>query len=168
MYSKNVQIIIFCFFISYAVYCQRKNNDVIGSAGMHSVSSTGTMLSWTIGEPIVETQGGATYILTQGFHQPWISGSSTSLPIPQSPFFEINVYPNPVRDILSVSLSNNKERLYFDLYDISGRLIRHEQSSPDQTLVTFSIRWLSAGSYLLNIKTKDYGFNETYQLQKLR
>ena len=143
-------------------------NDVIGSAGMHSVSSTGTMLSWTIGEPIVETQGGATYILTQGFHQPWSANSSTSLPAIQNPIIDINVYPNPVRDILSVSLSNNQERLYFDLYDISGRLIRHEETSPDQTLITFSIRWLSAGSYVLNVKTKDYGFNETYQLQKLR
>ena len=143
-------------------------NDVIGSSGMHSVSSTGTMLSWTFGEPIVETQGGATYILTQGFHQPWNGNGSTSVPSNESPFVEINVYPNPVRDILSVSLSNNKERLYFDLYDISGRLIRHEESSSEQTLVTFSIRWLSAGSYMLHIKTQDYGFHETYQLQKLR
>ena len=143
-------------------------NDVIGSAGMHSVGSTGTMLSWTIGEPIVTTQGGATYILTQGFHQPWDFNTSTSLPITQNPFVEINVYPNPVRDILSVSLNNNKERMYFDLYDISGRLIRQEVSSPNQDLVTFSIRWLSAGSYLLNVKTDNYGFHETYQLQKLR
>ena len=153
---------------SYSCFSQSIVNDVIGSAGMHSVSTTGTMLSWTIGEPIVETQGGATYILTQGFHQPWTASSSTSLPAPKSPFIEINVYPNPVRDILSVSLSNNQERLYFDLYDISGRLIGHEESSPEQDLVLFSIRWLSAGSYLLNVKTKDQGFNETYQLQKLR
>jgi hypothetical protein len=141
---------------------------LIGSSGTHSVSSNGTQLSWSIGEPIVETQGGATYILTQGFHQPWVANSSTSLPTLQVPFVDINVYPNPVRDVLSVSLNNNKERLYFDLYDISGRLIRHEESSPGQDMVTFSIRWLSAGSYLLNIKTYDYDFNQTYQLQKLR
>ena len=132
---------------NYAEYCGNVDGTSMGHA------------KWDL-----HNRHGSHYVILR----PWIAGSSTSLPIPQSPFVEINIYPNPVRDILSVSLSNNKECLYFDLYDISGRLIRHEQSSPDQTLVIFSIRWLSAGSYLLNIKTKDYGFNETYQLQKLR
>jgi hypothetical protein len=84
------------------------------------------------------------------------------------PQLTINVYPNPVRELLTVSLENNPGTLFFDLYDISGRLIAHQESAPNQDLVTFPIRWLAAGSYLLKITTKNYGIHTTYRLQKLR
>ena len=73
-------------------------NDVIGSAGMHSMNAGGIQLSWTIGEPITETTSNPTWILTQGFHQSWQSQGT----IGQSPYessqLTVNVYPNPVRD----------------------------------------------------------------------
>jgi hypothetical protein len=164
----NLLLISWFLFSINIVVSQSISNDVIGSSGMHSVGSNGTMLSWTIGEPIVNTQGGATYILTQGFHQPWNANGSTSYPIIKQTTLEINVYPNPVRDILTVSISNNMDRIYFDLYDISGRLIRHEEATANQTKITFPIRFLSAGSYLLHARNNDFTINKTYQLQKLR
>ena len=143
-------------------------NDVIASAGMHSMNAAGVQLSWTIGEPITETNSNSTWILTQGFHQSWQSQGT----IGQSPYepsqLTVKVYPNPVREMLSVSLANNHRTLLLDLYDISGRLIRHQESVPYQNIVTFPIRWLSAGSYLLRITTLDYNINESYRLQKLR
>ena len=135
---------------------------------MHCMSANGIQLSWTIGEPITETVSNNAWIITQGFHQSW----QYQGPIGQSPYdhpsFTINVYPNPVRELLSVSLENNDRSLFLDLYDISGRLIRHQESAPYQSVVTFPIRWLSAGSYLLRITTEDYSINESYRLQKLR
>jgi len=142
-------------------------NDVIGSAGMHGMSANGVQLSWTIGEPITETASNNTWILTQGFHQSWQSQSTNLQPNTSTPLI-VQVYPNPVREMLSVSLENNGSTLYLDLYDISGRLIRQQESAPYQSMVTFPIRWLSAGSYLLRITTKDYTINESYRLQKLR
>lgn len=134
---------------------------------MHGMSANGVQLSWTIGEPITETASNNTWILTQGFHQSWQS-QSTSIQSDASTPLIVQVYPNPVRELLSVSLENNSSTLILDLYDISGRLIRHQESAPYQTMVTFPIRWLSAGSYLLRITTKDYTINESYRLQKLR
>jgi len=135
---------------------------------MHGVSANGIQLSWTIGEPITETVSNNAWIITQGFHQSW----QYQGPIGQAPYehasFTINVYPNPVRELLSVSLENNDRSLFLDLYDISGRLIRQQESAPYQSVVTFPIRWLSAGSYLLRITTEDYSINESYRLQKLR
>ena len=135
---------------------------------MHGVSANGIQLSWTIGEPITETVSNNAWIITQGFHQSW----QYQGPIGQQPYdhpsFTINVYPNPVRELLSVSLENNDRSLFLDLYDISGRLIRHQESAAYQSVVTFPIRWLSAGSYLLRITTEDYSINESYRLQKLR
>ena len=135
---------------------------------MHGMSANGVQLSWTIGEPITETFSNSTWILTQGFHQSWQSQGT----IGQEPYehsqLTVKVYPNPVRELLSVSLGNNYSSLLLDIYDISGRLIRHQESAPKQSVVTFPIRWLSAGSYLLRITTADYSINESYRLQKLR
>ena len=162
-------VLLICFLLyGPLVLAQSIVNDVLGSAGMHSVSATGIHLSWTVGEPVIETASDNTYILTQGFHQPWQPQETIGQPPPGDHHLNITVYPNPVRELLTVSLENNSSTLLFDLYDISGRLIRHQESAPNQTLVTFPIRWLSAGSYLLKITTKNYTINETYRLQKLR
>jgi len=164
----KVVLTFYCFLsIGLIANSQSIVNDVIGSAGMHSMSADGTQLSWTIGEPITETVSNNTWMITQGFHQSWQSNSTNVMPNDASPLI-VKVYPNPVKELLSVSLENNTSTLLFDLYDIAGRLIRHSESAPHQSLVTFPIRWLSAGSYLLRITTKDYNINESYQLQKLR
>lgn len=165
----RIHILLMYFLLSGpSVLAQSIVNDVLGSAGMHSVSPTGVHLSWTIGEPVVKTVSDNTYILTQGFHQPWGPQETIGERPLMDPHLTINVYPNPVRELLTVSLENNQSTLLFDLYDISGRLIAHQESAPNQELVTFPIRWLSAGSYLLKITTKNYGIHTTYRLQKLR
>ena len=160
---------MFCLLLfSFPANSQSIINDVIASSGMHGMSANGIQLSWTIGEPITETVSNNAWIITQGFHQSWQYQGPIGQPPYDHPSFTINVYPNPVRELLSVSLENNDRSLFLDLYDISGRLIRHQESAPNQTLVTFPIKWLSAGSYLLKITTKNYTINETYRLQKLR
>ena len=164
---NKVFVLILCLIAYDPVNAQSIINDVIGSAGMHGMSANGVQLSWTIGEPITETASNNTWILTQGFHQSWQSQSTSIQSDANTPLI-VQVYPNPVRELLSVSLENNHLSLLFDLYDISGRLIRHQESGPQQSMVTFPIRWLSAGSYLLRITTKDYTINESYRLQKLR
>ena len=165
---RNHILLICCMLSGPSVMAQSIVYDVLGSAGMHSVSPSGVHLSWTIGEPVVETVSDNTYILTQGFHQPWQPQETIGEPPPIEPQLTVNVYPNPVRELLTVSLENNQSTLLFDLYDISGRLIAHQESAPNQELVTFPIRWLSAGSYLLQITTKNYSVHTTYRLQKLR
>ena len=165
----RIHILLICFLLSgQLILAQSIVNDVIGSAGMYSVSATGIHLSWTVGEPVTETVSNNAYILTQGFHQPWEPQETIGQPPSGDHHLNVTVYPNPVRELLTVSLENNSSTLLFDLYDISGRLVRHQESAPNQALVTFPIRWLSAGSYLLKITTKNYTINETYRLQKLR
>ena len=141
---------------------------MLGSAGMHGMSADGVQLSWTIGEPITKTVSNNTWILTQGFHQSWQHQGTIGQQPHENDYLTVKVYPNPVRELLSISLKNNPRSLLFDLYDISGRLIRHQESAPNQSVVTFPIRRLAAGSYLLRITTADYSINESYRLQKLR
>jgi hypothetical protein len=45
------------------------SQEVISNAGEHYENDNGS-ISWTIGEPVIETLGSSNNYLTQGFHQP--------------------------------------------------------------------------------------------------
>lgn len=170
-------ILIILYFLSFFPFLnvcgQSINNDVIASAGLHTESVNGYQLSWTIGEPIIETKAGVntmltSYLLTQGFHQPWEVQQTTYVKSSENPKIQLSVFPNPVRELLNVSVTNNEEILFFHLYDLSGRLIYKEETVPNQSLVKFNIRSLAAGSYFLSVRDKTNNFQNTYQLQKVK
>ncbi len=47
------------------------SQEVISTTGEHYENSNGS-ISWTIGEPVIETLGSNNNYLTQGFHQPTV------------------------------------------------------------------------------------------------
>lgn len=87
------------FLLLATVICIQAQNlssefEVIANAGEYSSSLNGNLsLSWTLGEPVVETIYGNKLILTQGFQQPdeltlGVSGVSLTE-------LGLNVFPNP-------------------------------------------------------------------------
>jgi DNA/RNA endonuclease YhcR with UshA esterase domain len=62
---------------------------------------------------------------------------------------EVNCYPNPVKDVLTVSLKDNKGNL--ELYDITGRLIQQQRFNATSFTVSFDN--LKQGVYYLKIET---------------
>ena len=97
-------ILIILYFLSLSPFLnvcgQSINNDVIASAGLHAESPNGYQLSWTIGEPIIQTIDGVNalnnyYLLTQGFHQPWQIQQTTNVKTSENPkiklLFHINL-----------------------------------------------------------------------------
>ncbi|MDR0603172.1 MAG: leucine-rich repeat protein [Bacteroidales bacterium] len=64
---------------------------------------------------------------------------------------DINVYPNPVRDNISIQLPDNVYQAVFTLYDIRGKvLIRREIDNQD----AISVSNLTAGIYIYNLRTE--------------
>jgi len=61
----------------------------------------------------------------------------------------INIYPNPVRDILNVHI--NAEPATLKLYDASGRLVKQQQIS-GKTVQQVPVGYLRNGLYLLKIE----------------
>jgi hypothetical protein len=62
-------------------------------------------ISYTIGEPVVETFNSFGYILTQGFHQwPVVFISAINPSITQR--YEVKVFPNPASEKVTVSFNN--------------------------------------------------------------
>lgn len=64
----------------------------------------------------------------------------------------ISVYPNPVEDLLNITLAEDYDRLV--LIDIGGRKIREIELSPGNRLYQVSVKGLAAGIYILRSYSK--------------
>lgn len=120
---------------------------VVSSAG-NFYSNTSGSVSWTLGELAVETLSTANNILTQGFQQSRLTITGIGdLPILD---YEIVVFPNPVSDHLIIRTDKEQhENLYYQLYDLSGKIILQNKILESETTVT--VNHLKSAVYLLRI-----------------
>lgn len=86
-----------------------------------------------------------------------ITSTSDSRAVPN-----INIYPNPAQDILNINLPKNSFSDYsFFIYDIQGRLIKHNKLENNNTKI--DIGDIRTGIYLLQISTR----SEVLKMEKL-
>ena len=109
------------------VSAQSISPEVIASSGEHFEAGN-AQLSWTIGEPMIETYTAGSNMLTQGFHQTELM--ITSIEEENTPNLQVDVYPNPVRENVNIDLKGNEEELQMDLYDMKGKQLINKQISP--------------------------------------
>ena len=129
-------------------------------------SLSGGSISWTIGEPVSESYVGATKITTMGFHQPELA--ILTLIAEQGEDKNILVYPNPVKDLLSVNFSGLKSGTYkLQLIDDLGKLIFTTETPISENNQTFQIKLteIAAGNYFLKVENKD--FSKTVKINKV-
>jgi hypothetical protein len=65
---------------------------------------------------------------------------------------QLNVYPNPVTDVLNVQWSNTTEMANLSIRDLSGRLILSERAGNGNAAIDLSE--LSSGNYILELQTQ--------------
>ncbi|MCK4465408.1 MAG: T9SS type A sorting domain-containing protein [Bacteroidales bacterium] len=138
-------LIAFCL-LSYgaAIHAQ----EVVTTAGSYGETTSGS-LSWTVGEPVIETITDGTNTLTQGFQQSKLTVTSVyELP---GLDFTILVYPNPTSDFLTVKVEKNDRLtgLKYHLYDINGKLLLLKQIEGNET--TISLKHLKPSTYFLKV-----------------
>ncbi len=125
--------------------------EVISSAGdFHSNGNYS--LSWTLGEPVIETYSQGSTVLTQGFQQPIL----ISVSIYENPElnFDISAFPNPTSDFLNVVISNGTyDNMAYFLFDVTGKLIDSRQIVSEQTEILFS--HLPVATYYVKIIEKN-------------
>jgi hypothetical protein len=120
---------------------------VVSSAGNFHANASGS-ISWTLGELAVETLTTAGNILTQGFQQSRLTVTGIGdLPILD---YEIVVFPNPASDHLIIRTDKEQhENLYYQLYDLSGKLIVQDRIRETGTILP--VNHLRSAVYLLRI-----------------
>lgn len=150
--KKNTVLVIVFSFISPFIFAQDIESSVVASQGGYD--KTGSVsLEWTLGENSVETVTHKNNIFSQGFHQSFISKTTK---IVKREIFEypldIIVYPNPVTANFTVYLSATFDSvLNADLYDITGRLVKHSVINKMENTLVYEAGGMPSGIYLLRV-----------------
>jgi hypothetical protein len=164
---KKIIVISICLFAFISARTQSLSPEVISSAGDYYVSSNVT-LSWTLGEPVIETFSSTGNILTQGFQQPTYSVTAIDdKPGSDGESTQINVYPNPATDLLNVDLiSAPKDGLLIQMYDLNGKVIidKQVQSTPAQKQLDVSR--IARGNYILRFVSTNGKLLKTFKVVK--
>lgn len=146
---------VFCTIMSLisfnACFAQTLSPEVVSPAGDY-FSNGNNFISWTIGEPVVETFSGSANILTQGFQQPYFA--ITDISEKATGQMRVDVSPNPAADFLSVSVENNLPCLMLlQLYDITGKKLIDREIPEGETAI--SLREYPDSPYLLKITCEE-------------
>ena len=162
--KKLLTTTILLAFIGLGVNAQTIAPEVLASSGAH-FTGTNASLSWTIGEVMIETVSGTNNMLTQGFHQPGVQATIIEEVLPSH--VEINVFPNPATESITVNLENNTLKLNAELYDMTGKLLISKEIEPLQSSFVVNVKDLANAGYLLRIHSEDKKYNATYKIQKV-
>jgi len=142
-------IAIGCFILTG--YGTINAQELISTAG-NSHSNTNGSISYTIGEPVIETFAGANNILTQGFQQ----SNLVVTAIDELPGldFEISAFPNPATEIVKLRIGKESAiGMQYMLYDMNGNLLMKNRLEGTETKIPFSD--LSAAEYILIVSNQD-------------
>ena len=64
--------------------------------------------------------------------------------------YNINIYPNPVKDILNIELENNSKAMY-QIFDITGKIIVEDEIRKGENQKSIQLSNLSSGIYNLRL-----------------
>jgi len=136
-------------FLSLLSNAQSTEQQVISTSGNHG-SSASHQLSWTIGEPVIESVVATNYTLTQGFHQTNLV--ITDVTDNELPEVEMSVYPNPSMDVIYLNVKTPiQQQTEYILYDETGRILRKTQIVDDISII--DLRVLASATYILVVRS---------------
>ena len=141
---KHANCVMIAFLLSgIAVHAQ----ELVSTAGSYGETSSGS-LSWTIGEPVIETITNGTNTLTQGFQQSKLT--VTAINELKVSGIELSVYPNPTNSFLSIEVKADKQKdLLLSLFDLNGRLILQKMMAGNKQ--TIKMQNYKPGTYILKV-----------------
>ena len=153
-FMKNIILLTIILLIGTVLTAQ----EVISSGG-ETQSASGYEISWTIGEPVIETFTGSTNILTQGFHQ----SKLTVTPITEflNSRIELKVFPNPTSDFVLIQFNELVENSGYTLFNLTGKVLESELLTSTSTKL--DLKNYASGQYILKL-TK----NSTQPLQTFK
>jgi hypothetical protein len=135
------QIIFFSLFLVPLIgNAQSLERSVIGTAGNSTEA-----LSWTIGEPVVQTVANGTNMLTQGFHQGDLT--VTTLIEEQAVDYSVSVHPNPVNTQLTIE--TDKTDIPYQVMDVNGKVLK--TGTIERNTVTINFTGMPKGTYFLQL-----------------
>lgn len=147
--------------ISGMSHSQSASPDVIASGGAHFAIPS-MQMSWTLGEAVTQTLIVGSTTFTQGFQQSNISVIGVETLVEA---VEINVFPNPISDFLTIEVSSTVLNSQLQLVDASGKNLLTETVTELNFKLDFTP--FAKGTYYLNFKNEQGQILQTITLQKI-
>lgn len=151
-----------------AANAQSLERQVIASAGGFSTAN-GVSLSYTVGEPVIETAVSGSVILTQGFQQP--DDITTSIKHVSNVSLNYTVFPNPTDDMIFIELQSDiPVEVELSLYDITGRRIIELDNKAmvnGQVREQMDLTQLAPANYILTMSEVGGKVLKTFKVQKI-
>jgi len=145
------------FFITSGVFttaAQSLSPTVLSSSGGFE-SSDGTSLSWTTGEVMIQSFSEGSIMLSQGFQQGNITVSTAVDEMSESAM-DVQIYPNPVNDILNMEFKNMVDHtIQLKLVDLTGKTVLRKEFSQPSNTVRLNLSSVSSGSYMLEVRAAE-------------
>lgn len=144
---------------------QSLSPSIISSDGGVSRSS-GIMLEWTLGESVIGIASSADRLYTVGFHQPILISRSISLQ-EISPLYQVQVFPNPVQNVLTVKLQSvYNANVKLILTDLHGRTVQEKTIYAKTSFAEMPVQNLVSGVYQLRVTDKDGNLVNAFKIIK--
>jgi hypothetical protein len=139
--------LLFSLSVFGSLACQ--GQELVGSQGGILEGSLGS-LSWSLGEPVIETASNAALTFSQGFQQNFPGNAGLASFVSDQ---LIEIYPNPTHDQLTIDPKNHL--LTGDLYitDATGRVVYQLQKEHFPS--TIYLGSFAPGMYFVIIKLSD-------------
>lgn len=123
--------------------------ETITAAGGNA-SGSGGSASYTAGQVVYNTFTGSSGSVAEGVQQPYEISTITSIKDSEWINLFMKVYPNPAHEFLTLQVDESDiSNLYFQLFDINGRLLRNERITNRLTSIYMSD--LAPATYILKI-----------------
>nr|WP_319273079.1 T9SS type A sorting domain-containing protein [uncultured Draconibacterium sp.] len=127
------------------------SQELVSSSG-NEFKNDQLQISWSMGEPVIETFEGSSTQLTQGFHQSNLV-ITTVEEIPGIDFM-LTAFPNPVVNYLTLKTDYNQvNQLRYILYDSEGSMLLQADVLSDESEIPMH-KYVPA-SYFLKIIKED-------------
>ncbi|QGY45031.1 T9SS type A sorting domain-containing protein [Maribellus comscasis] len=143
--------------VTYALQAQ----EVISPSGL-TQQTGGYVISWTVGEPVINKVSKGNTILTQGFHQSKLIITAVEELIES--INQVNVFPNPTAQFAIIKFDQLPEKNIYHLFDINGKLLSSKEIKSTETQIDLTP--YANGSYLLKIIQEDNLPIQTFKIFK--
>lgn len=139
--------------VGNVVYGQQLHHEMLSSQGGSSVTSSGYLVRYTVGQQSVTGTSTTGYVVQQGFQQ-----SNWGRILSQNTISVVTtVYPNPFVDLVKFSFSSSPgSTIDVLVFDILGRLVHSESVQNDSNLISLDLKNLSSAEYLVKLSSGSY------------
>jgi len=124
------------------------SQEAIPASGGDASGSGGT-LSFTVGQLVYSSNSGSNGSVAEGVQQPYEISTTVGIEL-STISLDFIAYPNPTINNIILSIKDfNNEKLNYQLYDMSGKLLKSNKVNAINTTIDMSE--LPVSNYVLNI-----------------